>query len=89
MSRNLYHRKLEELANKAGKGAFSKSKSEWYCTAENKKNVIDTFKKGEINLVKYQTIIMVSVVCSTSERKKKPKQDLKKELLGNETNGLI
>lgn len=34
VSGDLYHRKLEELAHKAGERAFSKSKSEWYCTAE-------------------------------------------------------
>lgn len=45
-------------------------------------NVVATFKKREINLAKYQTIIPVSIVHSTSGGQK----ELKKELLGN---GLI
>lgn len=47
------------------------------------KNVVDTFKKEEINLAKYQTVIMASVVCSTSERRKKPQTSPKKEVLVN------
>ena len=34
---NLYCRNVKELAHKAGRRAFNKSESEWYCTAGNSK----------------------------------------------------
>jgi len=43
-------------------------------------NVIATFKNGEISLAKYQTVLLVSIVYSTSGGRKK---ELKQELLGN------